>query len=80
PMQVAQLATAMPGFDWQGMLAAQGLGSQPRVLVGQPSALTGTAKIIAATPLPVWKEYLAFHTISNAAPLLSSPFVNTQFA
>jgi putative endopeptidase len=80
PMPVAQLATAMPGFDWQGMLAAQGLGSQTRVIVGQPSALTGTAKIIAATPLPVWKEYLAFHTISNAAPLLSSPFVNTQFA
>ena len=80
PMAVAQLATAMPGFDWQAMLAAQGLGAQTRVIVGQPSALTGTAKIVAATPLPVWKEYLAFHTISNAAPLLSSNFVNTQFA
>ncbi len=80
PMEVAQLATAMPGFDWKAMLAAQGLGSQTRVIVGQPSALTATAKIVAATPLPVWKEYLAFHTISNAAPLLSSNFVNTQFA
>jgi len=80
PMQVADLATAMPGFDWKAMLAAQGLGAQSRVIVGQPSALTGTAKILAATPLPVLKEYLAFHTISNAAPLLSSNFVNTQFA
>ncbi|MEA1084525.1 MAG: M13 family peptidase [Sphingomonas sp.] len=80
PAQVADLATSMPGFDWKAMLAAQGLGAQTRVIVGQPSALTGTAKIIAATPLPVWKEYLAFHTISNAAPLLSSNFVNTQFA
>ncbi|MGU3314016.1 M13 family metallopeptidase [Sphingomonas sp. M6A6_1c] len=80
PAQVADLATSMPGFDWKAMLTAQGLGAQTRVIVGQPSALTGTAKIIAATPLPVWKEYLAFHTISNAAPLLSSNFVNTQFA
>ncbi|MFN3434526.1 MAG: M13 family peptidase, partial [Sphingomonas sp.] len=80
PMPVAQLATAMPGFDWQAMLTEQGLGSQTRVIVGQPSALTGTAKIVAATPLSTWKEYLAFHTISNAAPLLSSNFVNTQFA
>ena len=80
PMAVEQLATAMPGFDWKAMLAAQGLGAQNRVIVGQPSALTATAKIVAATPLPVWKEYLAFHTISNAAPLLSSNFVNTQFA
>ena len=80
PMPVAQLATAMPGFDWKAMLDAQGLGNQSRVIVGQPSAQAGTAKIVAATPLPVWKEYLAFHTISNAAPLLSSNFVNTQFA
>jgi putative endopeptidase len=80
PMPVAQLATAMPGFDWKAMLDAQGLANQSRVIVGQPSAQAGTAKIVAATPLPVWKEYLAFHTISNAAPLLSSNFVNTQFA
>jgi putative endopeptidase len=80
PAQVADLATSMPGFDWKAMLAAQGLGAQSRVIVGQPSALTGIAKIVAATPLPVWREYLAFHTISNAAPLLSSNFVNAQFA
>ena len=80
PMPVADLATAMPGFDWKTMLAEQGLGAQTRVIVGQPSALTGTAKIIAATPMKTWKEYLAFHTISDKAPLLSTPFVNTQFA
>ncbi|WP_137897272.1 M13-type metalloendopeptidase [Sphingomonas sp. 2SG] len=80
PAPVADLATSMPGFDWKAMLAAQGLGAQSRVIVGQPSALTGIAKIVAATPLPVWREYLAFHTISNAAPLLSSNFVNAQFA
>ena len=80
PMQVAALATAMPGFDWKAMLDAQGLGNQTRVIVGQPSALTATAKIVAATPMKTWKEYLAFHTITSKASLLSTPFVNTQFA
>ena len=79
PEMVADLATKMPGFDWTTLLAEQGLGTQTRVIVGQPSALTGTAKIVAATPMKTWKEYLAFHTISEYAPLLSSPFVNAQF-
>ncbi|VVT02719.1 Peptidase M13 [Sphingomonas sp. EC-HK361] len=80
PMMVADLGTKMPGFDWKTMLAAQGLGTQTRVIVGQPSALTGTAKIVQATPMSTWKEYLAYHTISDKASLLSSPFVNENFA
>ncbi|WP_267392977.1 MULTISPECIES: M13-type metalloendopeptidase [unclassified Sphingomonas] len=80
PVMVADLATTMPGFDWKTMLDAQGVGSQTRVIVGQPSALTGTAKIVGATPIATWKEYLAFHKISDAAPMLSSAFVNRQFA
>jgi putative endopeptidase len=80
PMQVAALATAMPGFDWKTMLDAQQVGSQPRVIVAQPSALTGTAKIIAATPLSTMKEYLSFHEIRRAAPFLSKAFVNENFA
>ena len=80
PMPVAQLATAMPGFDWTAMLRAQGVANQSRVIVGQPSALTDTAKLVAATPMSTWREYLAFHTISDKAPLLSSPFVDAQFA
>lgn len=80
PMATAELAAKMPGFDWAAMLAEQKLAGQPQVIIAQPSALTATAKIIKATPLKTWKEYLAFHTISNAAPLLSSPFVNENFA
>ena len=80
PVATADLAAKMPGFDWNAMLTEQRLAGQPQVIVAQPSALTSTAKIIQATPLKTWKEYLAFHTISNAAPLLSSPFVNENFA
>ncbi|MDE0879224.1 MAG: M13 family peptidase, partial [Sphingomonas bacterium] len=80
PVATADLAAKMPGFDWTAMLTEQRLAGQPQVIVAQPSALTSTAKIVDATPLSTWKEYLAYHTISNAAPLLSTAFTDENFA
>ena len=70
----------MPGFDWTTMLADTGVASQPFVIVAHPSALTGTAKVIEATPIATIREYLALKTIRNAAPLLSKAFVDENFA
>jgi putative endopeptidase len=80
PMPAASLSAKMPGFDWTTMIDASGLAAQPIVVVTQPSALTGTAKILAATPMPVLREYLTFQTIRAAAPLLSKAFVDESFA
>ena len=80
PMPASQLTTKMPGFDWAAMLDASGLAAQPIVVVTQPSAMTATAKILSATPMPTIKEYLNYHLIADAAPLLSSAFVNEDFA
>ena len=80
PVATADLATKMPGFDWAAMLAAQGVADQPRVIVTAPSAIEGTAKIVGATPMSTWRDYLAYHIVSHEAPLLSSPFVNENFA
>ena len=80
PFPVASLSTRMPGFDWTTMLAESGLAKENIVIVTQPSALTATARILSTTPLPVLKEYLAYHTITNAAPYLSMPFVTGNFS
>ncbi len=80
PMPAASLSAKMPGFDWATMIDVSGLSAQPIVIVAQPSALTGTAKILAATPMPVLREYLTFQTIRSAAPMLSKAFVNESFA
>ncbi len=80
PVPTAELAKRMPGFDWATMLSASRIPALPQVIVAQPSAMTGIAKIIGATPLSTLKEYLAFHTISNAAPMLPKAFVNENFA
>ncbi|WP_375426786.1 M13 family metallopeptidase [uncultured Sphingomonas sp.] len=80
PVPTAELAKRMPGFDWATMLSASRIPALPQVIVAQPSAMTGIARIIGATPLSTWKEYLAYHTIENAAPMLPRAFVNENFA
>ncbi len=80
PMPIPALSTKMPGFDWATMLAETGVASQPFVIVAHPSALTGIAKIVGATPVATIREYLALKTIRSAAPLLSKSFADESFA
>jgi putative endopeptidase len=79
PVATPALAAKMPGLNWAAFLAAAGV-DQPQLVVAQPSAVTGTAALIASEPLSTWKEYLTFHTLSNAAPLLPKAFVEENFA
>ena len=80
PVPVADLAQQMPGFDWAADLNEAGVAAQKQVIATQPSALKGIAAIVAATPMSTWREYLAFREVSHAAPLLSKPFVDENFA
>lgn len=79
PVASAEAAAKYPGFDWKAFLTAAGAGNQAQVVVMQPSAITGTAALIASEPLDVWKDYLTLRTISNAAPLLPKAFVQANF-
>jgi len=69
-----------PGFDWSAFLKAAGVDGEATFLVAQPSAFTGTARVIEATPLNVLKDYLLAATINAEAPFLSKPFVDAEFA
>ncbi len=80
PLATGDLSSKMPGFDWPTMLAESGVAAQPRVIVQQPSALTATAKIVGATPMPVLREYLAWATVAHYAPYLGQAFVDEDFA
>jgi putative endopeptidase len=74
------MARNMPGFNWPAYLEATGLAGQPQVIVAHPSALAGAAKLVQSEPLQAWKDYLTFHTIAAAAPLLPKAFVEENFA
>jgi putative endopeptidase len=76
---VAQFAKNAPGLDWNAYFEGAGLARQPHFYVWQPPAVTGIAKVVASEPLEVWKEYLTFHAIDRAAPLLSKAFDDERF-
>ena len=80
PMNHADLAANMPGLDWAAFLDAAGVAGQPQIVVAMPSALAGAAKLVESEPLSTWKDYLTFHTIAAAAPVLPKAFVDESFA
>lgn len=80
PMTVAEMSQKMPGFDWAAFLQAAGIPNQPTYIVAQPSAVLGAAKLIQSEPLQTWRDYLTFHTIAAAAPVLPKAFVEESFA
>ncbi|GBQ98060.1 metallopeptidase [Asaia lannensis NBRC 102526] len=83
PMSVDELASKAPGVDWVAFLTSAGipaekLGSR-RIIVGEPSALAGMAKVLSGANYDVLRAWLAFHLAGNAAPYLSQNFVQASF-
>ncbi len=77
----AQLKDLMPGFDWSAWMKETGAhGKVDSLIVSQPSYLASLDKLIASTPLEVWKPYFEFRLLSSYAPYLSKPFVDESFA
>ena len=79
--EFAKLAGLAPGYDWTAYLNAAGIaGKTDYLIVSQPSYIAGFNRAVQETPLPVLKTYLKWHVISAAAPYLSKPFVDENFA
>jgi putative endopeptidase len=76
----ADFVKQYPGYDWAAQVRAQGMAQPGRVNVLTPSALQPVLDVIAGTPLPVWRDYLAFHAVNNNAPLLSREIDDAAFA
>ncbi len=79
---IDQLAEQAPAYDWPAW--AEGLGAAgdelAEVLVRQPSYLEALSAALDEVPLADWQEWLAFHVAIDAAPYLSSAFVDEHFA
>jgi len=78
-MTVAALAQAAPGFDFAGFLAAEKL-TQPTIIVGQPSAITGMARLVGAAPVAVLRDQLLIRSLDGYADVLPAAFDKEQFA
>jgi len=78
---IAKLATLAPGIDWDAFVDVAGIkGKVDSVIVAEPSYVTALAKLATSTPLPAWKAYFRWRTLSDFAPVLSKRFVDENFA
>jgi len=68
-----------PGLDWTALLEAAGLSQAPVIIVWHPKAIPGLSALAAKEPLDSWKDWLAYHTIEDAAPYLPKAFVDERF-
>jgi predicted metalloendopeptidase len=75
-----ELARKAPGLDWPTLLEAANLNGAPVFIIWHPKAVTGLSALVAKEPLDAWKDWLAFHTIEQAAPFLPKAFALEHFA
>ena len=80
PIDRTKLEATYPGLDWTALLTAVGVQDQKELIIAQPSAIAGTAKLIASESLETWKDYLIFHTLKATADFLPKAFVQEDFA
>jgi predicted metalloendopeptidase len=79
-VNLADLNTVAPGFDWKTWLDTAGLsGKATYVIVGQPTYLKAFMDVANRTPMDTWKAYLSLHLIESYGSFLSKNFVDERF-
>jgi putative endopeptidase len=79
-MQLAELDQLTPKFDWKTYYATARYPQFEILNVETPDFFKEVNTKLKKEPLTNWKTYLRFHVVNSAAPYLSSPFVNEDFA
>jgi putative endopeptidase len=78
-MTVAELKKKAPGFDFSAYYA--GIGANvDKVIVAQPSAITGIAKLIQSTPIAVLKDQLLVRSLDSYSDVLPAAFDKENFS
>jgi putative endopeptidase len=76
---VADLYKLAPGVDWNAYISRRGIGKIDSVIVGQPEYLKEVDRVLKAVPLQVWKHYLNFRLVNDAAEMLPDTFSRVRF-
>jgi predicted metalloendopeptidase len=77
--KIAELRSLTPDFSWTDYLAARGIPNTPLVNVAQLKFFEGMNRMLKSVPLADWKTYLRWSVLHEAAPRLSTKFVNENF-
>ena len=79
-MSVADLQKLSPNYDWTVYLDGVGMSQVKDIDVVSPGYVTTVNDVLSTQPLQAIKAYLRWHTLHEAAPLLSKPFEDENFA
>ncbi|MBU0863584.1 MAG: M13 family peptidase [Alphaproteobacteria bacterium] len=78
-MTIAELAAAAPGFDWATFIRGIGV-NEDSLLVSQPSAFTGEAKLLADAPIAVIRDALLVRSLDGFSGVLPEKFAQESFS
>ena len=78
-MTMREVRKLAPGFDFPSLVRLDG-AKVDHVIVFQPSAFKGIARLIGSTPLPVLRDQLLVRSLDAYSPYLPAKFDNENFA
>ena len=78
-MTVAELAKAAPGFDWSTFIRGLGV-KEDTLIVSQPSAFTGEAKLLADAPIAVIRDALIVRSLDSFSNVLPDAIAKEAFS
>ena len=79
PMDLAMLSAFAPQLEWNRALAKLGLGEVKTVVVTETSAVQEIGKLLESVPLATWKDYLAYHFVSDHSAYLPRELDQASF-
>jgi putative endopeptidase len=78
-MTIAELAKAAPGFDWPTFIRGLGV-NEDTLIVSQPSAFTGEAKLLADAPIAVIRDLLIVRSLDSFSGVLPDAVAQEAFS
>ena len=79
PKTLEELKEMAPLIKWDIGFEAAGIPARDMYVVSQPSFFEAADDIIENTDLSLWKDYLAFQTLSSFAPVMGDDYFNLWF-
>ena len=79
-MSAAQFQTLAPEFNWSAYFTGLDTPKFDTMNVAVPGFFRAVNTELKSVPLVDWKTYLRWHLVHAAAPALSQPFVDANFA
>lgn len=77
---IAEFSAQTEPLNWSQLLPEMKVEGADSILVNNPEFFKKESNLLKYTPVDNWKVYLQWNILKNAANLLSTPFVEADFA